>query len=271
MKYGFCASMAALGPAGVGADLIRPAREAGFDYIELPVAQIMALDAREFSGILGRLEEAGLPCLVCNNLFPAALSLTGPAHSLEDVTAYFRAALERVKALGARTVVFGSPGARQVPEGFRRDLAWGQLERVMGRICPLAERSGVAVAVEPICAAESNIINTVEEAARLAAHSGCGNAGAMGEFYQMRRQGDPFSALEAYGPLIRHVHIARSADHTYPADRGEDEYEGFVRALRAGGYDGTVSIEGKPEGGDFVTVSSRALALLRTLEQEAGR
>lgn len=267
MKYGFCASMVATDHHGVGLDLILPAKQAGFDYIELPVAQAMTLEEADFHALERTLTGVGLPCLVCNNLFPADLPLTGMGQDMGRIEAYCDKALARAARLGAKTVVLGSPAARQVPAGFDRRQAWRQLEQVLALLCARAELYGISVAVEPICVQQSNIINTVDEAAQLCAGAGADNAGPMGEFYHLRQQGDSLSRLAAHGGEIRHVHIANSADHSYPAQAGEDSYGAFLEVLCRAGYDGTVSIEGELAG-PFVPAAKQALVLLRGLEQQ---
>lgn len=267
MKYGFCASMATTALKGVGDELIWPAGEVGFDYIELPLAQMLALEEDELRSIKKTLEETGLPCRVCNNLFPAKLFLTGSGRDTETIRSYSERALALAAWMGASTVVFGSPGARQVPQGFDRKTAWRQLEETLVLLCERAEPYGITVAVEPICAAESNIINTVDEAAALCTRTGKGNVGPMGEFYHLRRQEDALERLAAHGDEIRHVHLANSADHSYPDQPGEDSYWSFLETLCRAGYDGTLSIEGKVKG-PFVPSARRALALLRQMEAE---
>ena len=51
-----------------------------------------------------------------------------------------------------------------------------------------------------------------------------------------------------------------------PRSRTTDEVRQFFRLLKASGYDGTMSIEGKSE--DWKADSVRALAVMRELDQE---
>ena len=77
MRFGCCGNLASTHPDGIGIEIIEDAARFGFDYIELPIAEMTALSATDFDIIEKRIERSGIKCEVCNNLFPSSIRLTG--------------------------------------------------------------------------------------------------------------------------------------------------------------------------------------------------
>ena len=156
MKFGCCVNMLAKLDDPAGLCWLEKIAAAGFDYVELPVAEIMLLDDGAFEVLLARLDSFGLRCESCNNFFPKELKLTGEGRSEAHIQAYLSRALPRIRSLGAQTIVFGSAGAKNVPQGFPMDMAWEQvaedlriISTQMAMVIPQAR-----VAIEPVCRRE---------------------------------------------------------------------------------------------------------------------
>jgi sugar phosphate isomerase/epimerase len=105
-------------------------------------------------------------------------------------------------------IVLGSAGARNVPDGFPRETALEQIVDFLGLCSVSSTRHGVAVAVEPLCRAESNIVNTVAEADRLVVSAALPGVGLLADTFHMEQEGEPLSAIEDAAPRILHVHTA---------------------------------------------------------------
>lgn len=60
-----------LGDAGdvIGRKAMGLLSETGYDYMELPLAQVMELDDESFEELLVQIRETGIPCEACNNFF----------------------------------------------------------------------------------------------------------------------------------------------------------------------------------------------------------
>ena len=131
MRFGCCGGIA-------DAPLIR---DAGFDYIELPVGALMsATDDAAFRRIMENVGAFGIPVEACNVFIPATLKITGPEVEREPLWQYAALALQRMGEIGVRVCVFGSGGARSIPEGFDRAQALDQLAGVP-RSCAGGERA----------------------------------------------------------------------------------------------------------------------------------
>lgn len=112
MKFGCCINMIASGEDKIGAEHIGLIKQAGYDYLEMPLAEITQLSDSAFEDLLCMVQENGLPCEACNNLFPASVRLTGQSADSSTIQAYLERAIPRAAALGAKVVVFGSGGAQ---------------------------------------------------------------------------------------------------------------------------------------------------------------
>ena len=77
MKIGFCANMNASFSDGIGQETFHAFKKAGYDYVELPLAQVMQLPDIGFSKLIKKTEIFDEGCYACNNFFPPDIKLTG--------------------------------------------------------------------------------------------------------------------------------------------------------------------------------------------------
>src|SRR5439155_26894583 len=122
---------------------------AGFDYLELSTSEIAALSDAEYESAVARIRQLGLPVPVTNLFLPATLKVTGPEADRDEQIRYVRKAFARLSRLGTGIVVFGSGGARRVPDGFSKDEAFKQLVEFGRRIAVEAGSHNITIAVEP--------------------------------------------------------------------------------------------------------------------------
>ena len=78
----------------VGRRYIGTLKDAGYDYMELPLAQIMELSENSFSELAEEAEKTSLPCECCNNFFPASVRLTGETVDPAKVQEYVKRAID---------------------------------------------------------------------------------------------------------------------------------------------------------------------------------
>lgn len=268
MKYGYCVNMLARDNFGVGYEFIPVLHELGFDYIDLPIAQIMDMDERQFEElILAPLKDAGLPCLCANNLFPSLFRLTGPDARRDEALEYAKRAFPRIARMGAVYTVFGSSGARNMPLGWSLQDGERQLAEVLTALIPIADEYGITFVIEPLNRGESNIINTIADGLRLAQSVRHPRVMMLADTYHMALAGDGNNALELAGSMLRHVHVARPLGRTVPARGDGEDYAGFFKTLKSIGYKGGISIEAYSKNPQ-VEVST-ALRYLREIDNES--
>jgi len=255
-----CGFLTAKNADGMEFDLIPAAKVAGYDYLEMPLSTIAALSEGEFADVKRTVKEGKFPVEACNVFFPRSLRLTGPEVDWQKVEAYAELALGRASELGAKVVVFGSGGSRNVPEGFPMDEAWQQLVKLLRLIEPIAAKNNITVVIEPLNDKETNIIHTGAEGLKLAKEVDRPHIRLLLDLYHMSlMHEDPAIALEAKD-YLRHAHFARPEGRAYPSEL-EDEFKAFFDGLKRAGYDGRVSIEAGYT--DFHLDAPKALAVMK--------
>lgn len=245
MRIGCCLNLLGIKPGTAGEDHVELLAEAGFDYLEVPLAEASALSDADFMGLISRINASGIRCEACNNFLPKTLRLTGLKADLDTALKYVEKALQRAEELGAEVVVFGSPPAKNLPEGFPYQNGFLQLVEFLQRVDPIAARHGITIAIEPISRPEANIINTFDEGCRLAEAADCGNVKVLVDYFHLANEHEKFDILITHGKqYLRHVHFASPMGRVFPKKLLEDPgYEPFFKTLRRIGYDGRISVE----------------------------
>lgn len=232
--------------AAMGADKQALLKDAGYDFIEMSVANLLMPQApeTEFEAKTETMGPLALPVRSCNGFFPATLKLVGPEVKMDEVLAYADTAFRRAKRFGIPFIVLGSGGARKSPDGFDLAKAREQFIDVARRLGPLAAPQGVTVVLEPLNKGETNLINSVADGADYVDAIGHPNIQLLADIYHMTRENEGPDAILKAGARLRHVHIAEKAERTSPGTAGDD-FRPFFKALKAIGYKGGISVEGK--------------------------
>lgn len=244
MRFGCCTNTLARGDDSAGLNQLDAVASAGFDYIELPLAQMMALPARVREGIPVRVADTGIRCECCNNFFPAEVRLTGADADGDTIRRYLDDAVAWAQRLGVSVIVFGSSGAKNVPESFSRTRAYEQIVEAGRMIGESLAHTDIVAAVEPINRVESNIIHTVAEGDRLVADIGCAHVRLLADAYHVTHNGEPLAPLYDAAERIVHAHVSSIVERRFPRRGDPDDYRAFFAALVSAGYDGRVSVEG---------------------------
>ena len=262
MRFGCCLNMIAKGPDGTGIEYIEALAKAGFDYAELPLAEMMALPDGQFQELVRRVAGSGVHCEACNNFFPKTERLTGESADLGKSLDYARRAMDRAALLGAERLVFGSGGAKNVPEGFPMEKGYAQVVELLGRLAPEAVARNITISIEPLRKAECNLINTFQEGCRLADDVGADSVRVLVDYYHLTEEQEPAYHVADLGPgHLAHVHFARPEGRVYPNLTDGHDYSAFAAALLAAGYDGRVSCEAYTQ--NFEQDAPQALLLLK--------
>jgi sugar phosphate isomerase/epimerase len=174
---------------------------------------------------------------------PSGLKVTGPGLDKGGQILYVRRALERLSRLGVHLVVFGSGGARQVPEGFSRQEAFEQLVDFGKRIAPEARSRNITIAIEPLRRQESNIINNTTEALAWVNAVNDPNIQLMIDYYHFQVEKEDPSAILQVKDHLRHLHMANPNGRVMPLKWDEYGYAPFFAVLRQIHYDRLISLE----------------------------
>lgn len=242
MKLGCCLNMLGTPENPIGSHYISALAKAGYDYAELPLAQMMELTDSEFEGLLQSLSEAGLTCRCCNNFFPATVRLTGEQTDAKKIEAYIKAAVKRASRLGTGYIVFGSSGAKNVPERFSKARAFEQIVEVLRIAGDYTEQAGITIVIEPLNRLESNIILNLEDGMELLKKVDKPSVQLLVDYYHFEKEHETLETLQKAMPYIHHVHFAEPNGRVFPQGKKTD-YATFFEMLKKYGYSGGVSIE----------------------------
>lgn len=239
-------------------------KNAGFDYIELNCANAAQMSEADFEEYLAAVKASPIPAESMNCMLPGGFVLCGEQGTGDEIRAYLETAFTRAEKLGIRVIVFGSGGARRVPEGMTQEAAYDYLEAYLKLAAPMAEAHGIRIAIEPLRAAECNILNFVEEAQMLAGRVNHPAVAALADMYHMAEGEDSMEGLD-HGMGVIHTHIACPGTRAWPkaGDAGLAMYTEFFERLKKAGYEGRASIEGGTE--DIEKDAPEAFKLLDAL------
>ena len=242
MKLGCCLNMLGDSSEPIGRRYINSLYRAGYDYMELPLAQIMELSEAGFTELLTQIQESGIPCECCNNFFPASVRLTGEEADPLKISEYVKRAMDRAVRLGAKIIVFGSSGAKNVPEGFDHNSALCQIADALRIIDGFALPAGIRIAIEPLNRRESNIICSLEEGKLLMEEADRTSVCLLVDYYHFIMEKESLKTLDKLAKDIIHVHFAEPAGRSFPTEE-QEAYREFFSVLKEKGYGGRVSIE----------------------------
>lgn len=187
--------------------------------------------------------------------------MTGPNIDKNRQMEYLHRALGRVARLGVRVIVFGSSGARQIPEGFSKEEAFRQLVDFGKRAGPEAQKYHITIAIEPQRREESNIINSTAEALRWVEAVNHPNIQLMIDYYHFSvEKEDPVVILKIKDHLC-HLHMANPNNRVMPLRWEEYDYAPFFAVLRQIRYRKLIGLEASTT--DLQMDGPKTIALLR--------
>ncbi len=248
----------------------------GFEGVELApftiadhVADIPAARRRQ---IVRAAKDAGVAVVGLHWLFvsPKGLHLTTPDAAVRRRSAeYLQHLADFCADVGGQVMTFGSPKQRDIEPPTTFAEGWARARDVYAACAEALAARGVTLCIEALTPADTNFINTVEEAARLADEIGHPNIDIMLDCRAMSAMPDGVAgAIRRFGGRAKHFHANEASGKGVgmPAGPGEPpliDYSAAMRALAESGYDGWVSVEPFDYQPDPTTVAQTALRTLR--------
>jgi D-psicose/D-tagatose/L-ribulose 3-epimerase len=219
----------------------------GFDYIEPALSKTLALSPDALAAARTKLAASGIRVETMNWFLPGTdIQLTGPQTDPAAIRAYVEKALALAESFGAKVIVFGSPGARTVPDGFPRDKAWEQLKdflRTCGDVIE-SRHYGMVIGIEALRRPETNIVNSITESLKLAREGNHPKIRIIVDFYHLAFEKEDPDVILGGRDMIVHLQIADPRERMFPvSDADEPRYAAFFANLRKIGYNGRISIE----------------------------
>ncbi|MCL2507682.1 MAG: sugar phosphate isomerase/epimerase [Oscillospiraceae bacterium] len=258
MKIGIC--------TGNNPERAKIAGELGFDFAELGVNGYARMSDEEFAAFHEGMVAAGIPCEAANGFVPGDIKLVGDAADAEVIRAYITQAMKRSDMLGIKTIVFGSGGARRIPEGMSREDGVAEIAEFLREIVsPEAAKYGIQIAIEPLRKHECNAVNTVDDGIALADAVGRENISVLADLHHMTHEGEELTSIAGKKGRILHVHSSYSEAETggrrYPKLTDDFDQFPFMNAAYQAGCPRYSLEAGHP--GDFREDAEEALAVFR--------
>jgi D-psicose/D-tagatose/L-ribulose 3-epimerase len=228
----------------------------GYDGLEV-APFTLAADPRDITdaqaGVFRRIaQDHGLAITGLHWLLvaPAGLSIVDADDAVRARTvAFMRRLVELCALMGGKYLVHGSPKQRSVPAGTTREQALARASDCFAQVATAAAQAGVVYCIEPLSTRETDLVNTVAEAAAIVDAIGspglktmidCSAAG------QVERE--PVAHLMARWIPSGHVaHVQVNDPNRRGPGQGEMRFAPIVRELlrlqASGAYRGVVAVE----------------------------
>jgi len=253
------------------AKLVRSAGYLGLEIAPFTLAEnpslISAGERREYRAILDSegLAFVGLHWLM---VAPKGLHVTTPDAAVRDRSwRHIRDLIDLCADLGPHAVmVFGSPQQRSTVDGASVEEATCRFVEGLANVAGQALERDVTILVEALPAGQSNVVTTLDEAARIVRQIGSAAIRTMFDTHNAVDEKEAHAALvEKHFDLVRHVHV-NEMDGKHPGTGGYD-FKPVLSALRRLGYQGWVSVEAFDFsfGGERIAMESIAY-----LKEESG-
>jgi D-psicose/D-tagatose/L-ribulose 3-epimerase len=214
--------------------------ELGFDGIEVP---IFNLDVAVYAELGRRLRDLGMSALALTARGPDANPISADADVRAAALSQSLLALDCAAALGAEIVcgpVHQTPCAFTGKPPTERERQWAvELLRAMA---DAADRHGITLAIEALNHFEHHLVNTAAETAELCREVDRPRCRMIYDtFHAHIEERDVAAAITGCADMIAYVHV--SENDRAELGRGQVQWDATLRALRATGYDGWLTIE----------------------------
>lgn len=257
MKFGVC--------VGTDIEKMKYIKALGYDYAESHCQEIMKKD----KDYLDRMKGTGLPVVAANCFI--GMRIVGEEKDEAKIKEYLEILFEKASYLGLRYLVFGSSGARRIPDGM--SLEEGRAEIVdflKNLVVPVAEKYNILVAIEPLRPEECNAINTVADGVEIAKRVDSPFVKVLADVAHMYVQGESMESLGDYKGWIIHAHtsnpdpdLSLDCKRVFPKAADSFSQASFVNVLKSIGVQ-YCSIEANVL--DFESDAKEAYEVLKELK-----
>ena len=155
MKFGIC--------VGTDIEKMKLMKSLGYDYAESHCQEIVRRDTAHFDAM----KATGLPVIAANCFI--GMPVVGENRDFAAIDEYLETLFSKAAYLGLKHLIFGSSGARRIPDGMSLEEGRAQIvEFLKYHVVPVAEKYNIPVAIEPLRPEECNAINTIDDGVAVA-------------------------------------------------------------------------------------------------------
>lgn len=199
-------------------------------------------------------------------LTPRGLSITSADDAVRNRTVEVLMRLvDLCHDLGGKLMVHGSPAQRSIPPGDTREAALARAKDCFARLGNYATTAGVTYCIEPLARTETQIVNTVAEAAGIVDEIGSPALRTMIDTSAAgRAEAEPIPALiDRWLPSGRIAHIQVNDTNRRGPGEGDNRFAPVFAALKRNGYEGVVAVEPFKYLPDGQATAARAAGYIR--------
>ena len=217
----------------------------GYGYLVESIAKCISprkISDQQFQDNLKTFKQLKLSIYAVNIFIPGDLKLVGPEVNEAAILDYAKIVLHRTNMAGVKMVIWGSGGARRVPDGFDREKAKEQFVSIAKKISALAKEYKIVIALENLNHTETNFINTVEEAYEIVKKVDHPNFRLCVDIYHMLMEGEQPAIIEKTKQYLIHCDIAERENRSPPGVHGDD-FRAYLKVLKKIGYTDKIILE----------------------------
>ena len=201
---------------------------------------------------------------------PEGLSLTDPDAAVRTrALAVMTHLIGLCAELGGAVLVHGSPKQRQIAPGETHAIALARLQDALAQVALAAARVGVIYCIEPLSRRETELVNTIAEAAELVRSIDHPNLRTMIDCSAagLTETDSIPSLIERWLPTGLIAHVQVNDPNRRGPGQGDMQFAPILAALKRHGYDGTVAVEPFDYSPDGPGVAAFSAGYLRGLRE----
>jgi sugar phosphate isomerase/epimerase len=193
--------------------------------------------------------------------------MAGPRFDLQKARDYAAEICRRGRILGIRVIGLGAPLARCIPKDFDRLVATEQLKDFVRVTAEEGAKHNITFLLEALNSHICDLITHTREALEIVLEFDMPSLRMVLDFHHLTLTGEDVSDIAYVMPYVKHLHI----DHTLEYNRYHLSEEGIpfygrcIAAVRAYGYNGTLSVEPTTTKAPFREEARESLRILRSL------
>lgn len=234
MRFGICAPLPQ-------AEWIR---DQGFHYIEPRLKNVAEMGPEDIEAARKTLAKLAIQAETFNLFCASDLRLSCNVDE-DALRSYTKVAFAKAARLGGEIIVVGSSKARAILAGFSLEEAKDSFARTLDILADIAKDYHLKIAIEPLNRKETDLVNTLADAAEICEKVSRPEVGALVDLYHFYQNGEDMADIKRYSEYIIHTHIARrNDDRGAPClENGANDARDFIAALEDAGYHGRMSLE----------------------------
>lgn len=243
----------------------------GFNGIEIApftlFGDVSSISSNTITTIKSALNNSGLEFAGLHWLFvkPENLHITSPDKQTRKRSwDHLKMLLNLAGEFGGGNLILGSPKQREA-SGISVSAAWDYLEEGFRDMADTAADCNSTVCLEALASADTNVINTLNEAAEMINRVNRNSISGMFDFHNCADETESWHELiKNNSSIIKHVHL-NTQEGGHPNPENSDKYMESFSVLKNLKYNGWVSLEIFTVPDKAETVLSETAAFLKKM------